>query len=168
MKYLFFSMLLGAGLMFYITSGQGKNVLAGMPSLNTGNPSSTNTHGAGESTAAQDEDDEPTQHMVQIHGKWYRYRADNTYMIDGVPTLHITKKPEVAKAPSKNATTTALANKPNANLEKSQKLAKMAGENPLSVYTPEGFQALKDGLEAATNSANERKKALEELSELAP
>lgn len=158
MKYLFFSMLLGAGLMFYITSGQGKNVLANMPSLNTGNPSLTNNTEDGEP------DENPAEHMVRIDGKWYKYRADNTYMIDGVPTLHIAKKPESVAAPSKSSATTTTDSNANTNLEKSQKLAKMAGENPLSVYTPEGFQALKDGLEAATSSANERKKALEELS----
>ena len=147
-------MLLGAGLMFYITSGQGKNILVGLPSLT---PPAQHDEVDTATSVEDSEPDESAQYMVKINGKWHKYRADNTYIVDGVPTLHIAKKPPVAETPAKVPTT-------NVNLEKSQKLAKMAGENPLSVYTPEGFQALKDGLEAAKSSAAERKKALEELS----
>lgn len=159
MKYMFFSMLLGAGLALYFTSGAGKNAFAGLPSIKMENFLPAKTAGPAEDGS------EPTKHMVQIEGKWYPYRADNTYMIDGVPTLHIAKKPVATKAPSENSATPTADSKPNTNLEKSQRLAKMAGENPLSVYTPEGFKALKDGLEAATKSASERKQALEALSQ---
>ena len=89
--------------------------------------------------------------MVQIHGKWYEHRADNTYLIDGVPTLFIPQKSEAAAPPA-----VAPAKTPTRKTS--------SVENPARVYTPTGFAELQSGLETAKNAAAERAKALEEFS----
>ncbi len=108
---------------------------------------------ADERKSASSDNSESEDRYVQIHGKWHKYRPDNRYVIDGVPTYYATKKHEVQKGkPTKNA-----------NFERSQKLARQASENPLAVYTPTGMKTLKEGLDAVQNNAAERKKAIEEL-----
>jgi hypothetical protein len=158
MKYLFVSMVLSAGVFLYLSTAAKRSIsLSGLSDLKV-HPA----HAADEDREEEDSDSgtEPDERMVQIHGKWYKYRPDNTYMINGVPTLHIAKIRELKPKPRKEAETGA-AQAGDSNVEKSQRLAKMAGENPLNVYTPDGMKALKDGIEAAQKSAAERKKALE-------
>lgn len=97
--------------------------------------------------------------MVQIHGKWYKYRSDNSYLIDGIPTLFI---PQVraeklaAKTPVRVHSDSAIRS------AKSRQLLEAAEKNPLKVYSPDGFRNLKEGVEAVEHSHYHRAQAIEE------
>lgn len=165
------SMAVGIGVLFYATGGKGPamlSVLTQPPAKTQPAPGQTaeefqNATAAAVSQAAE----QAGERMVQIQGKWYKYRADNRYVIDGVPTFHVPKKiapkAEPVRAVAANPQVHVAAPAGTANLEKSQALIKMAGENPMKIYTPEGFKALKDGLDALKSSSAEQNKALEAL-----
>lgn len=178
MKYLVVSTLFSAGLMLYISAGSLSAftkvaTISTIPKQEnlkeaTDEPSdeiaTTQTAAAANSPAEEQ--------LVQIQGKWHKYRADNRYVIDGVPTFHIAKKRPVVevalnetKTPGRlPALTPASVPTTSKEMKTSQELLKMVGENPMMAYTPEGFQTLKAGLDALKSSNADRKKTLEALS----
>jgi len=182
---MFFSLMVSVGAIFYLTSG------GPQPSAAVFQPA----HSPIEDIEEMDQEhpqevaretqpplppqkeNAPEKRQVQIHGKWYDYRPDNRYMIDGVVTYHVPKKIEhreqspvqVVQAKAQpSAVPVAAAAKATAKSResraKSERLLKMANDSPLSVYTPSGFQVLKEGLDAARSASHERAKALEALS----
>ncbi len=179
MKYLLVSTILSAALMFYISGGS-----KGLSSLVPAAPRAPNSESQTEEAKSATTDEaqlgaesgtepEPeAEQLVQIQGKWHKYRADNRYVIDGIPTFHIAKKRpaiEVRKPASVALNTSGTANggdgsRDDKNMEKSRRLMKIVSDNPLQVYTPDGFASLKTGLDALKNSNAERKKVLEEIS----
>lgn len=162
MKHMAFSMILSVGFLFYLSSLGHREVTTPSP-LPQVAPQVANLPSEENDEAPAPEVD---TRMVQIQGKWYPYRADNKYMIDGVPTFHLPSKIKdvepVAQMtpPAQPAAAVAVPS----NLQKSQKLIQMASDNPISVYTPDGFRALQEGIEAAKETAAERRNILEALS----
>lgn len=142
MRFIFFSLIAGLGF-FYLTTTESPPAL----------PSSRAEHNAQDDTAPE----APVEDMVRIQGKWYKYRADNRYLVDGVPTLHIAKKPVSRGAEKIESSTPA----PSSTEGEPETLARMAEKNPLAVYTPKGMQVFRDGLRATQERAAERKKTLD-------
>lgn len=92
---------------------------------------------------------EPRQ--IQIHGKWYEYRADNRYLIDGVPTFYIPGSLEIQSHSEKEAQ------------PKKMRMLEPMDPHIWKVYTPSGFLALKENLEAAKEFQVEHYRSLNEL-----
>src|SRR5688500_13022203 len=86
MKYLVFILVVGSAIFYHLNSGkQGKNIP--LPPAHV--PADSPRQADPVEQKEQPEIMNQPPRMVQIHGKWYAYRADNTYMINGIPTLFI-------------------------------------------------------------------------------
>lgn len=96
---------------------------------------------------------------VWIDSKWYYYNTDHVYVINSVPTLFIHNKkpyPEPKQADAGN---------PVFDYDALRALNTMIAQNPLQVYTPEGFKTLVNGVHAAQTGAAAQKTALEKTLE---
>ena len=99
---------------------------------------------------------------VKIESQWFEERADHTYNVNGVKTYFIdnsrvgieSSERRVARAePSKKTTD-----------EKATELLQKMSVNPFSAYSADQVSAMMQTVQAAKNNAEERDKALKELS----
>ncbi|MGE4133256.1 MAG: hypothetical protein AB7F86_16555 [Bdellovibrionales bacterium] len=106
----------------------------------------------------QEEDEvapQPRKRYVTIGGKWYEYRPDNTYMVNGVPTLYINGQhrdlpdPPAAPKPRKRLAR-AEDSLPASKIRRADRQPPAEPNvNPLKVYSPGGVKnILRDAQEA--------------------
>lgn len=111
---------------------------------------------------------------VQIEGKLYEYNPRGVYIVNGVSTMYKNGVPrtwEEIKQERDQAAAAAQAKQEehdeyaSSNAARLKQVEKMAGQGPLSAYTPGGMQKVIDGARAAADSLNQRTKTLDQINE---
>lgn len=95
---------------------------------------------------------------VQIEGKLYEYNPRHTYNVNGIKTYYINGDME---SDLKNVEERAA----GATSPAQAKVAKMAEESPLKVYSPDGTQAVMDAAKKLRDDSKTRLEQLDQLSQ---